>query len=149
MISADAPFPSGASETDWRHTNDREASDVNAQVREAVDRDGYSLFEIGLSLFRNSEARLRRVAFRMAAGKQHPKVPFTIGEPFAVRFDLHLRYRMTQAQHYKFQADQAKRLARQVTDSEVRERLLEMAGEYSRYAELMEARERPREQALG
>ena len=50
---------------------------------------------------------------------------------------------MTQAQHYKFQADQAKRLARQVTDSEVRERLLEMAGEYSRYAELMEARERP------
>ena len=29
------------------------------------------------------------------------------------------------------------------------ERLLEMAGEYSRYAELMEARERPREQAFG
>jgi hypothetical protein len=50
---------------------------------------------------------------------------------------------MSQAQHYKFQADQAKRLARQVTDSDVRERLLEMAGEYSRYAELMEARERP------
>ena len=50
---------------------------------------------------------------------------------------------MTQAQHYKFQADQAKRLARQVTDSDVRERLLEMAGEYGRYAELMEARERP------
>jgi hypothetical protein len=50
---------------------------------------------------------------------------------------------MSQAQHYKFQADQAKRLARQVTDSEVRKRLLEMAGEYSRYAELMEARERP------
>ena len=50
---------------------------------------------------------------------------------------------MSQAQHYKFQADQAKRLARQVTNTEVRERLLEMAGEYSRYAELMEARERP------
>jgi hypothetical protein len=50
---------------------------------------------------------------------------------------------MNQAQHYKFQADQAKRLARQVTDAGVRERLLEMAGEYSRYAELMEARERP------
>ena len=48
---------------------------------------------------------------------------------------------MTQAQHYKFQADQAKRLARQVTDTDVRERLLEMAGEYGRYAELMEARE--------
>ena len=56
---------------------------------------------------------------------------------------------MTQAQHYKFQADQAKRLARQVTDSEVREKLLQMAGEYSRYAELMEARERPFEAILG
>jgi len=55
---------------------------------------------------------------------------------------------MSQAQHYKFQADQAKRLARQVTDSEVRKRLLEMAGEYSRYAELMEARERPPSSAL-
>lgn len=50
---------------------------------------------------------------------------------------------MSQAQHYKFQADQAKRLARQVSNAEVRERLLEMAGEYSRYAELMEARESP------
>jgi hypothetical protein len=56
---------------------------------------------------------------------------------------------MSQAQHYKSQADQAKRLARQVTSSEVREKLLEMAGEYSRYAELMEARERPFEQAMG
>jgi hypothetical protein len=55
---------------------------------------------------------------------------------------------MTQAQHYKSQAEQAKRLARQVSDSQVREKLLEMAGEYSRYAELMEARERPFEQAL-
>jgi hypothetical protein len=53
---------------------------------------------------------------------------------------------MSQAQHYKFQA---KRLARQVTDSEVRARLLEMAGEYSRYAELMEARETPPEQRAG
>ena len=56
---------------------------------------------------------------------------------------------MSQAQHYKFQADQARRLARQVTDQAVRDRLLEMAGEYSRYAELMEARERPREPAFG
>jgi hypothetical protein len=55
---------------------------------------------------------------------------------------------MSQAEHYKFQADQANRLACQVTDAEVRERLLEMAGEYRRYAELMEARERPREQVL-
>ena len=54
---------------------------------------------------------------------------------------------MSQAKHYQFQADQAKRLARQVTSAEVRERLLEMAGEYSRYAELMAAREAPGEQA--
>jgi len=56
---------------------------------------------------------------------------------------------MSQAQHYKFQADQAKRLARQVSDSGVRERLLEMAGEYSRYAELMEAREKSFEPQTG
>jgi hypothetical protein len=68
---------------------------------------------------------------------------FTIGEPFALRFYLESRCHMSQSQHYKSQADQAKRLARQVTDSAVREKLLEMAGEYSRYAELMEARERP------
>ena len=54
---------------------------------------------------------------------------------------------MSQAKHYQFQADQAKRLARQVTDADVRERLLEMAGEYGRYAELMAAREGTREQA--
>jgi hypothetical protein len=48
---------------------------------------------------------------------------------------------MTQAQHYRFQADQANRLAAQVSNSGVRQRLLEMAGEYGRYAELMEARE--------
>jgi hypothetical protein len=50
VIAADAPFPAGASEADWRHTRSREASDVNAEVRDAVDRDGYSLFQIGLSL---------------------------------------------------------------------------------------------------
>ena len=50
MISADAPFPSGASEDDWRPTRSREASDVNAEVRETVARDGYALFRIGLSL---------------------------------------------------------------------------------------------------
>jgi len=31
-------------------TRSRQASDVNTEVREAVDRDGYSLFRIGLSL---------------------------------------------------------------------------------------------------
>ena len=49
VISADAPFP-GASEADWRHIRSREAGDVNAEVRDAVARDGYSLFRIGLSL---------------------------------------------------------------------------------------------------
>lgn len=42
--------------------------------------------------------------------------------------------------HYHFQAHQAKRLAAQVSDPLVRERLLEMADEYSRYASLIEAR---------
>src|SRR5260370_15149510 len=60
-----------------------------------------------------------------------PDFSFTIGEPFAVRVDEYPRCRMSQAQHYKFQADQAKRLARQVSDAEGRDRLLEMAGEYS------------------
>jgi hypothetical protein len=45
VISADAPFPSGASEDDWRHTRSREASDVNAEVREVVGRDGYSILQ--------------------------------------------------------------------------------------------------------
>jgi hypothetical protein len=50
VTRADAPFPSGASENEWRLARSREAGDVNAEVREAVDRDGYSLFKIGLSL---------------------------------------------------------------------------------------------------
>lgn len=44
VISADAPFPSGAFEDDRRHTRGRGASDVNAEVRGAVERDRYSLF---------------------------------------------------------------------------------------------------------
>jgi hypothetical protein len=35
VISADAPFPSGASEVDRHHIRRREASDVDAEVREA------------------------------------------------------------------------------------------------------------------
>jgi hypothetical protein len=50
VVKADAPFPSGAREDEWRLTRSRDAADVNAEVREAVDRDGYSLFRIGLSL---------------------------------------------------------------------------------------------------
>ncbi len=56
-ISADAPFPSGASEEDWRRTRSREASDVNAEVREALQRDGHSLFRTGLSLSEIPRAR--------------------------------------------------------------------------------------------
>jgi len=47
---------------------------------------------------------------------------------------------MSETKHYRYQADQAKRLANQVSDPEVRVRLLEMADEYSRYATLIEAR---------
>jgi hypothetical protein len=35
---------------DAQLTRSRHADDVNAEVREAVDRQGYSLFRIGLSL---------------------------------------------------------------------------------------------------
>jgi hypothetical protein len=77
------------------------------------------------------------------APEQHPDFKFRVGEPFGSGSYLNVRCHMTQAQHYQFQADQAKRLARQVTNSELREKLLEMAGEYRRYAELMEAREQP------
>jgi hypothetical protein len=50
VLKADAPFPSRTRESEWRRTRVREAADVNAEVREAVDRDGYCLFRIGLSL---------------------------------------------------------------------------------------------------
>jgi hypothetical protein len=47
---------------------------------------------------------------------------------------------MTEIRHYRLQADRAKRLAAQVTDNDVRKRLLETADEYTRYAALFEAR---------
>jgi hypothetical protein len=50
VTKADAPFPSATTEDEWRLTRSRHADDVNAEIREAVDRDGYSLFRIGLSL---------------------------------------------------------------------------------------------------
>ena len=50
VTKADAPFPDGTSESEWRLTRSRHSDDVNAEVREAVDRDGYSLFRTGLSL---------------------------------------------------------------------------------------------------
>jgi hypothetical protein len=46
---------------------------------------------------------------------------------------------MSDTAHYRFQCDQARRLARQVTDAAVREKLIEMAEEYGRYADLIEA----------
>jgi hypothetical protein len=50
VVRADRPFPSDTTREEWRLTRRREADDVNAEVREAVDRDGYSLFRIHLSL---------------------------------------------------------------------------------------------------
>ena len=50
VTRAGAPFPDQTSESAWRLTRSRHANDVNAEVREAVDREGYSLFRIGLSL---------------------------------------------------------------------------------------------------
>ena len=50
VVKADAPFPSGTNESEWRLTRSRHAGDVNTEVREAVEEDGYSLFQIGLSL---------------------------------------------------------------------------------------------------
>jgi len=46
---------------------------------------------------------------------------------------------MSDTQHYRFQSEQAKRLARQVADTTIREKLLEMADEYGRNADLIEA----------
>ena len=50
VVKADMPFPAGTSASEWRLTRSREAGDVNPEVRDAVDRDGYSLFRTGLSL---------------------------------------------------------------------------------------------------
>jgi hypothetical protein len=50
VVKADALFPPETNQAEWRRTRVREAADVNAEVREAVDSDGYSLFKIGLKL---------------------------------------------------------------------------------------------------
>ena len=50
VVKADVLFPSGTSEDEWLMTRSRKAGDVNAEVREAVDKNGYPLFRIGLSL---------------------------------------------------------------------------------------------------
>ncbi|WP_296600339.1 hypothetical protein [Phenylobacterium sp.] len=48
VVREDRPFPADGAEADWRETRVREAEDVNDQVRGDVERDGYSLFRIGL-----------------------------------------------------------------------------------------------------
>jgi hypothetical protein len=48
VTKADVPFPSGTTGDDGQLTRSREASDVNAESRDAVDQNGYSLFRIGL-----------------------------------------------------------------------------------------------------
>ena len=50
VVKADAPFPAGTREDEWQITRSGRADDVNREIREAVERDGYSLFRIGLSL---------------------------------------------------------------------------------------------------
>ncbi|MGL6062116.1 MAG: hypothetical protein ACRC1G_15675 [Bradyrhizobium sp.] len=49
---------------------------------------------------------------------------------------------MLEVDHYRFQADRARRMADRVTDAVVREKLLEMATEFGAYAELIEAKAR-------
>ena len=50
VVKADVLFPSGTSEDEWLMTRSREAGDVNAEVREAVDKTATRYFRIGLSL---------------------------------------------------------------------------------------------------
>lgn len=49
---------------------------------------------------------------------------------------------MYEVDHYRFQADRARRMADRVSDAAVREKLLEMATEFGRYAALIEAKAR-------
>jgi hypothetical protein len=54
VISGDAPFPAGASEHEWRFTRAREASDVNAEVRDAVNPNRLLAFQNRIVAFRDS-----------------------------------------------------------------------------------------------
>jgi hypothetical protein len=49
VVREDRAFPADGTESDWEATRVREAADVNDQIREEVDRGGYSLFKIGFS----------------------------------------------------------------------------------------------------
>jgi len=50
LMRDEQPLPSETSKAQQRLTRRHAADDVNAAVREAVDRDGDALFRIGLSL---------------------------------------------------------------------------------------------------
>src|SRR5882672_5708841 len=77
---------------------------------------------------------------RSARSKGKAKSPKPRYEPLWPNLYILVRCHMSDTAHYRFQSDQAKRLARQVTDAAVRAKLLEMAEEYGRYADLIEAR---------
>ena len=49
---------------------------------------------------------------------------------------------MLEVDHYRFQADRARRMADRVTDARGKEKLLERASEFGRYAALIEAKAR-------
>lgn len=49
---------------------------------------------------------------------------------------------MLEVDHYRFQANRARRMADRATDAVVREKLLEMASEFGEYAALIEAKAR-------
>jgi len=50
VVRAKRPFPLETSKEHWRLTRRREADDVNAEIRNAVDCHGCALFGRGLAL---------------------------------------------------------------------------------------------------
>jgi len=63
-VKADAPFPKGTSENEWQLTRSREANDVDAEVREAVDQ---RLFTISDRAFAVGDSRVANVRMRVCA----------------------------------------------------------------------------------
>jgi len=72
VTTADAPFPPGASEAEWHHKSDREAGDVNTEMREAVDRNGHSLSRSDFRV-RNSQTAAETDDVPHGAWEHHPK----------------------------------------------------------------------------
>ena len=50
VLREGSAFPDDTSESEWQLTRVRDASDVNADVREEIAANGYCLFAIGLKL---------------------------------------------------------------------------------------------------